>query len=515
MRHMRKLVALFAALALVLAMAVPAFAATVRVDSNAPNHTYKAYQIFTGTQKQGEKELGNPQWGDGINVDEFVAALKTAGYVDSTVDASNAQAVVEALGKIASDSADANAIAKIAFAHKQGDGVTLSDSTDLKSGYYLIVDSSEVTGEYDAKNAALLQVTGGDMVIKNKTDKPSVEKKVQENTKYNADEGYGAGYNDVADYNIGDEVPFRLIGTIPDMSQYTKYEYTFVDTYSAGLNAPQNIVVTLSNTKEPSAKVLVEGTDYTINQSAGTFSINIADLKAVVDSDNYKYVVVSYTSVLNTSAVIGLDGNPNEVHLIYSNNPNGTGTGKTPDDKVIVFTYELDTTKVDASNNAALANVEFKLKNAAGKYVQVDANNKVIGWTADANAASTLTSDENGLFKVIGLDAGKYTLEETKELPGYNSIDPVEFEIIATTANGQNWTSGADKALTDLEIKVGASTADGNTSTGIVDMTIKNSKGAVLPSTGGIGTTIFYVVGGGLMVAAAVLLITKKRMENK
>lgn len=522
MKHMKRFMALFAALALVFAMAVPAWAAEVTVDPSAPQHTYVAYQIFTGTQQDGETALGNPAWGSGINKGNFVQALIDNHYYTSVASTATAQSVVEALSVLNSE--QANVVAKLAYANKFGTGTTLTTGENtLANGYYLIVDTYTQTGTDEAVNAALLQVTK-DIKIQNKTDKPSVEKKVKENVKYAQNGGYGDGYNDVADYNMGDAVPFRLIGKIPDMSQFDTYKYTFVDKYSAGLNAPQNIQVTLSSNKKPGTKILVQGTDYTytLNDASHTFQIHFNDLKSIVGTDtaSYKYVVVSYTAVLNQNAVVGLDGNPNEVYLTYSNNPNASGddtpeNGKTPEDKVIVFTYELDATKVDkADHNIKLKNVEFKLKNSNNKYAVVDTNGKVTSWD---DSGSTLKSDDNGKFSVIGLDDGEYTLVETKPRDGYNSIPDTEFKITATTKNDQNWISGiASEALTKLTIKVGSNEAqDGNTSTGAVDLTIENSKGMTLPTTGGIGTTIFYVIGGGLMVAAAVLLIAKKRMENK
>lgn len=125
-------------------------------------------------------------------------------------------------------------------------------------------------------------------------------------------------------------------------------------------------------------------------------------------------------------------------------------------------------------------------------------------------------SDENGLFKVIGLDDGTYYLKETVAPSGYNTLaDPIRLVIAANTNNGQNGF-GKTTELTTIDVTVDNGSAKGGTvATGTVSITVENNRGTTLPGTGGIGTTIFYVVGGGLMVVAAILLITKKRMENR
>ncbi len=349
-----------------------------------------------------------------------------------------------------------------------------------------------------------------------KSATPTVEKKVQENAKYTADAGYGAGYNDVADYNIGDTVPFELIGTLPsNYDSYSTYNYVFHDTSSAGLTIDSS-----------SVKVFAGTTDitnyFTTALDGQNLTVSCANLKAIAGLTAGSKITVQYHALLNAQAEIGLPGNPNEVYLTYSNNPNagGTGdTGKTPTDKVIVFTYQLDTTKVDGKDaTKKLSGAEFLLykMNGTAKSYAVVANGKVTGWTADAASATTLTSGTDGLFRVAGLDDATYYLHESKAPAGYNTLsDDVKLTIAATTVNGQNWTDGnAATALTALSIQVGSKTTAGALDTGVVTMDIQNNVGASLPSTGGIGTTVF-TVGGILLILLAGVLYAVRRKTSR
>lgn len=523
MKHLKKLAGVLLALAMVFTLALPAFAATVTVPSDGilKDHTFTAYQIFSGREEGGI--LSDVQWGSGINSDTFLAALKADTTYGSTfTDCTDAAAVAKVLGENNTNTGLANAVAKLAYANKTGAGTALtSGENTLADGYYLVVDTTENVGEGGAYNAALLQVVG-DVNITVKTDAPTVEKKVLENDKYNQDGGYGTGYNDVADYNMGDAVPFHLIGSVPDMSRYDTYKYIFHDTLSNGLTLNEDsIKVYVASDKAGTNKA--EITEWTKAVDGQSFTVSFADLKTVSGVSQGKYIIVEYTATLNQNAVVGLDGNPNKVYLEYSNKPDQSGsgdtgnTGKTPEDKVIVFTYELDTTKVDGQDNTKkLKGAEFKLHKADGKWAIVNVDNKVTDWADTEEGGSTLTSDENGLFKVIGLDDGTYYLKETKAPTGYNLLsNEITVVITATTTNGQTWTDGvASSALTKLEVTADGKAGTGDTSTGIAGITVANNKGSTLPETGGMGTTLFYVLGGGLVLVAVVLLVTKKRMKE-
>lgn len=523
MKHMKKFVGVLLAMIMALAMTMTAFAATVTVPSDGilKDHTFTAYQVLSGREEGGV--LSDVKWGSGINSDAFLTALKADTTCGSLfTDCTDAAAVAKVLGDNNTNTALANAVAKLAYANKKDTGTALtSGENTLADGYYLVVDTTADVGEGGAYNASLLQVVGN-IKITVKTDAPTVEKKVLEDDKYNQDGGYGTGYNDVADYNMGDAVPFHLIGSVPDMSRYDTYKYIFHDTLSAGLTLNENsIKVYVASDKAGTDKAEITGWTKAVNGQS--FTVSFTDLKTVSGVSQGKYIIVEYTATLNQDAVVGLDGNPNVVYLEYSNKPDQSGsgdtgnTGKTPEDKVIVFTYELDTTKVDGQDTTKkLEGAEFKLKNAAGKWAIVDSNSKVTGWADTEEGGSTLTSDANGLFKVIGLDDGTYYLKETKAPTGYNLLSSeITVVIKATTTNGQTWTDGqASSALTKLAVTADGKAGTGDTSTGVAGITVANNKGSTLPETGGMGTTIFYVLGTILVLGAAIMLITKRRMNK-
>lgn len=516
MKRVKRVLALLAAFALVLAMAVPAFADGATCSITAPNnrHNYEVYQIFTGTlsEDNGTKVLSDIKWGkNGTN-----------GGTPVTVGDSVPENVLKEITDVAekSDSEKLKVIEKYVdlTADKKFITVNSGATQNVPAGYYLIKDAdNSYNNQHDAYTQFIVEVAGN-VNFKPKMDYPTVEKKVQENSKTNGTTGdYGGKYNDVADYSIGDAVPFKLIGSVPDMSQYSTYKYTFHDTLAKSLKAPTvaDVKVYISGDKAGSGKQEITS-NFTVTVSGQEITVHTNDLKAIDGISAGKYILVEYSAVLNSNAAINKEnvtdtsnGNINQVYLTYSNNPrDNSEAGKTPEDTVIVFTYEIKATKVDGGTNKGLQGVTFRIYKMSDDdklYAQV-AEGKLNGWVNAANKNCVLTSGKDGTFSLAGLDDGTYFIEEITPLPGYNSIAPVKIQVNGNTKNGQTG-NGETSELTDVTFTVGETTDNA--------ITIVNNAGTTLPSTGGMGTTVFYVVGGGLMAVAVVLLVTKKRMENK
>lgn len=574
MRVMRKTLTVLLAMVMTVLMAVSAFAAdgpydrTITITETNGNHTYTAYQIFEGRLEQDNETkeyiLSDIEWGSGVDVTtevngkNLVAALKDATALrDSfTNDSYSAAEVAEVLETFSENSDKLDAFARVVSNYLSGTGTTGSYNSEnesytisgLEAGYYIVTDSMTAPGEGEPENDAyskfMLKLTT-DVTVSPKSSVPSVEKKVQENSYTNNDSNsngsysYGAGYNDVADWNIGDHVPFKLIGTLPStLADYDVYSYTFHDTLSAGLtyDAGSAKVSVVNPTEgvygEDDGVSAADGTDVTgqfsITAEENELTITCEDITALTDVtiDSSSLIVVEYTATLNEAAVVGSNGNTNEVYLEFSNDPNpgGTGeTGTTPTDQVIVFTYGLDVTKVDSENTETpLEGAEFILYKKDGSnnnsYYQAGntgSDSQKAFWTANENDAAKLTSDESGSFSVTGLDEGTYYLKETKAPEGYNLLKAdIMIVITANAANIQNWTS-AMEGLAGITVSVDEGDAvAGNTGTGMVSITVENVPGSALPETGGIGTTIFYVVGGILVIGAGVILIARRRTRS-
>ena len=262
---------------------------TVPTTANLQSHTYTAYQILTGSQAESGGALGSTSWGTGINSTNFLTELKAdntiGGYFTNVTTPDQFVKVLGNADVFASNGANANIVAKIALANKTGDGTALRNGANaLATGYYLIVDST-TGGNQTVYNPAVLAITS-DITIQDKTSVPTLEKKVQENQKSVAGD-YGSGFNDVADYNIGDDVPFHLIGSVPDMSQYTTYVYRFSDTLDKGFAAPANVEVYLSNDKALDKNDTDVTKDFTVStvttgeDSTKSFTVSTNDLKSV------------------------------------------------------------------------------------------------------------------------------------------------------------------------------------------------------------------------------------------
>ncbi|TDE69688.1 isopeptide-forming domain-containing fimbrial protein, partial [Streptococcus vicugnae] len=339
-------------------------------------------------------------------------------------------------------------------------------------------------GDNEAYTNYILQVVNN-VTVEPKTSVPSVEKKVKDT---NDTTGETTDWQDSADYDINDSVPFQLTATLPDnLDSYDEYYLELSDTLSSGLTYNKDAKVYLVNDDEKTDVT----SSFTIADDGSSFKIN--NLKSLDGVTSSTKVVVEYTATLNENAVIGSEGNPNTVKLIYSNNPNYTGsgetspTGETPEDTVIVFTYKVVVNKVKEDKKTPLEGAEFTLskKLADGSLQEVAVVKNTAGTT----------------FTFSGLDDGDYVLSETTTPNGYNTIDDVEFTVTAdhdveSDSPALNSLSGD---VTTGSIEFTSSTTDGSLTTNVV-----NKKGSVLPSTGGMGTTILYVVGTILVLAAGI-----------
>ena len=511
MKLTKKIVSILLALSLVLALATTAFAATVTVEQTG--HTYKAYQILTGTQAESEGALGDVAWGSGINAEAFLAALKAENspVKETFKDATNAQTFAEAMATLTTNSDGAKAVAEIADANKAGEGIALDEGKNtLEDGYYLIVDVTDITG-HDSKNASLLEVTR-DITIADKSAKPTVDKQVHDEPE-DAENGANDGWGETADHNMNETFQFKLTATLPadqDFEAYETYKVVFNDTMSDSVTFDGIVSVKVNDTVLAADAYTCTAT---VGQEGGSWTLTINDIMQYDNNLTDGAVIeVIYNAHLNEKAVIGnKDDNKNTVYLEYSNNPNVGGEGelgKTTDDTVWVFTYEMPNTKVGKTGDAEapLKDAGFRLYADEACTTEIaliyDESLKAYRPVKDGETGVEMKSDAEGLFNIKGLDVGTYYLKETTTPAGYNTCPVVKVVITATHAENADGTT----ATTTITMTQDGVDTDVNK--------IVNKAGTILPETGGIGTTLFYVIGGLLVAGAVVLLVTKKRMST-
>lgn len=570
MKKIKQITAVFIAAAFVTLSVLSAFAAGNDVENELEKelkaHTYTAYQVFKAADVADGK-LASVEWGsalaDADAQNAFLAALKSE---DASIfkDCTKAKEVARVLEKLSDNDEKLKAFAKFVISY---DGIQKYTETNKESGetvdtftngdkiseagYYVFKDSADT---YTVLNPVLVKmVTNGTVEIKAKASVPQVEKKVLE-TSYNTDYAsktitadvdgaqvplnYGKGYNDAADYNIGDAVPFELIGTVPEnFTDYDSYYYAFHDTLSKGLTKPDLTKLTVEHynvkkddtTGELAYKpVATLGAELyspkAVVNDDGTTSLDIVfeNLRNVPNLTADSLLIVRYNAVLNNDAVIGLPGNENEVYLQYSNNPYNETTGKTPEDKVIVFTYQLDVNKVDPDGNN-LKDAEFILKNADGKYYNSHSEGDSY-WVDGEKNAEVLTSNAQGLFEVKGIDNGEYFLKETKAPEGFKKLEgeikfTVDAKLISRNAESedapQTWEGVPEIALSSFSATLQDNPAAEllSVENETVSLKVTNTDIYDLPGTGGIGTTVFYIAGGVLVAVALVLLVVKRKVK--
>lgn len=527
----KKLLAALLAVAMVCAMAIPAFAYNIKEDINK-DHSFEAFQIFKG-DVEGNK-ISNATWGSNItHPDDFLEKLKDAPIIGAqfqSIDATNAtdaatvQKVLAVISKWSNSDNDSIAFARFVckYLYPTADAnpthAAIGNHTLHfdDAGYYLIVDTTyfKPGDSYVAYNSFMLTVTQANwnVDVTPKVEKPSVKKEVYDNQDGTSNE---AGFGSSADHAINEEFKFKLTATLPASNvhvydYYDKYTVIFNDTLSEGITFDRLDTVEITN---GTTSQVIDSNKYTLYEKQPYLTLGIDDVKTCASGLNLNdgaTITVTYTAHLNDNAAVnftsGSTDNKNKVQLQYSNNPrNSAYWGFTPESEVRVYTYQLNNTKYrdEANSGNELEGAGFRLysdeactpEQEVKLYKKDNFYYPIKDATDKAQDAVEMFSDEHGQFNVKGLDAGTYYLKETTPPAGYSACDKTRI-VISATHDEHNVNLFGESNLNNKIIN-------------------KKAGGITLPSTGGIGTTLFYVVGGGLMVAAIVLLVTKKRMENK
>lgn len=526
------------------AMGLTASAADYTITITKPegdiDRTYEAYQIFQGNLSGNT--LSDIEWGTGINGAAFLDELKKNAPFTSCTDA---KTVAEKLATFENNSDGAVAFAKLAgkFLTTATGSATATSSATGKitvpaAGYYLLKDVTDVTTPHDALSLNILKVVQ-DVEVNPKADHPSVDKKI------GTDISTGAAANTAT---IGDKVPFVIKSNVPKMQGYTKYFFVLNDSMTAGLTYNKDVAIKIGATT-----LAADAYDVVYDDTANTMKIVIKNF-IQYKSEAGKDIVVTYSATLNEKADLTQAGNKNTVKLTYSNNPNvdykgdnepdtTDPVGETPEHVTVTYSTKLQLTKVDGADpNEKLEGVEFQItgtsiktavskgdyfkQDAAGTYYQLkdgtftdtapapETESKYVSTSVkyaevtDATEQTKMqkvtasgTTDANGLITFKGLGAGTYYITELKTLGGYNLLTaPITVTITGTpsaTGSGYSWSVSSNATFEDDMVK----------------LTVENNKGSVLPITGGIGTTIFYVIGGLLVCGAVVMAITKKKLS--
>ena len=504
-KAIKKLLAALLAVAMLCAMAVPAFAASssndgkITINNAVSGQTYTIYRILELEYDQTNnayRYTAVAAWNAFINTRssdlKVDNATGTVTWVnsDKNNNSSAIQNFADAAGKWASNNTIAN------DGSKKASGSTVI-FTDLPRGWYLVVSS--------LSNGAICSIgtTDKEVTINEKNGAPTVDKEVLEDSTNT----YGKGN----DADVGDTVTFRATIKVTDGDPKN---YVLHDKMSDGLTFKGITSVTRTNAGTSTSDTLNENTHYTLKKGAAvTDSVDPNCTFELAFKENVlkpnDVVVVEYTAVINEKAVIGSTGNPNEATLEYKDGTRGTPSStKTYTWKIDIYKYFQDS----AGTKKPLKDATFVLyrQNSSNtpEYAKISADK--IEWGTEKEQATPLTSDKEGKIAISRLDADTYYLEETKAPTGYNPLtSPIEIKIEHSTMN----ETSASATITYKQQGTEDSATNITSTENRVE--VENKTGTTLPSTGGMGTTLFYVVGGGLMVAAIVLLVTKKRMENK
>ena len=496
MKLFKKLASFILAFAMVMAIAMPSVVMAadttykLTLTNTVEGHTYEVYQVFSGTlsTKEGKKVLSDLKWGSGVKEGAYKETAKAKA--DTLTDELAARAFAKELVDEKKLSDPTQTVQSAA---------DKTEITGLAAGYYLVKDTdNSLKGKNDSYTAYILQVVG-DATTSVKSDVPSSEKKVKDIN--DSTDTETTGWQDAADWDIGDEVPFKIEGTLPsNYDKYKTYTLKFHDKEQEGLTFKLDTV-----------KVFIDDveikTGFQVVEKPGdgdTFDVVFENLKTT-SAKNGSKVRVEYKSVLNENANLGKPGNKNTMYMEFSNNPNneqGGETGKTPEDTVIVFTYKVSVNKVNEKNES-LEGAEFTLE----KRVKPNSDE----WKTITKVSGTA----GDVFEFTGIDDGEYRLTETRAPDNYDRLSkPIYFTVTAGHVDGANpYLDTFSGNITDGN--VGNMAFNANIENGILSTTIQNKPGSSLPETGGMGTTVLYAAGTLMILAAAAFLVMKKKAESK
>ena len=472
---------------------------TLTVDNAKSGHVYEAYQIFAGdvsidgNTADNTKIISNIVWGDGVDSSFTTKTAKEYAEILSGYT-SNSDEIIAATKELAN-----HLISNKAHTGAFDDTTNTYTISNLESGYYLVRDKkATLDGTTDDMGTGYIVKLVDNIEVTPKTSIPTPTKVIDE----------GNGVKATANYAFGEKVPFKLTGTLPtNYDFFESYQYIFHDTLDDGLTFNANSVkVYVGNTE------IVSGFELDTTATADhTFAVKFANTKAntikdangnVVKITKDSVITVKYNATVNTAAVSGLPGNENKMVIEYSNNPGTNETGKTTEVTAKVYVFDLKFNKIRSDGNTALPGAQFKIERKNG-------NN----WETVSGITYTVT--ENGtVFTFRGLSNGTYKVTETTTPDGYNTIKPFEFTIDA------NYDEDDATELESLDItstetnEVARLSVEDTTTNSTVITTVTNIKGITLPLTGGIGTTIFTILGLVIMAVAALTLFKSKKENN-
>lgn len=501
--------------------------------------TYEAYRLFEGdvtSGKDGEEALSNIKWATGAK-DVVEAAIKAyveaghAAYSGTTAQDAADYLKANLMGtgdaKVASSDSLAELLAERLAASelKPVAELTAGKTASLDDGYYLLVTKDTSLGNGAAGTSPIYTLAGGeDVIITEKVTPPTITKEVQEDSTGN--------WGRYADANYNQEVSYRLTATLPsNLVSFDTYHLEFVDYLSKGLSCDRDSVevyVVHSDESEedvtgsftisyPNGGGVSQTTVYNEGQSVLTANcddIKTLELKTVLS--NTDKIEVRYKARLDSDSVMGVEGNPNQAKLVYSNNPTVSGDGETELVDPTVFTYQLNLHKLDrdAGAQGSLAGAKFTIqlteadgdKDKASKEKYLQANGDL------GSTAYEFTTDEDGNITVPRIDAGTYVIHEMEAPTGYLKTADVTVKITSTMPEGN------DGKLT-LAAEVGGNadaelTSDPNSTTGVVGVTIKDVKNVGMPQTGSAGFAALMVGGGSMVVLSLAVILRRSRSRD-